>query len=248
MTPGADICSMAQDLARTEGFVCFPCADSKRPTLKDWPHRASAEPAEIARLWRYHPGPLIAVVTGSASNVDVLDIDKKLSAREWWATHRAKLPETRVHRSRSGGLHLLFRHAPGLRNSAGKIAHGIDIRADGGYIVYWPAIGLPVLCDAPPAPWPRWLRDALKPAPPPRRRVVIPDNLQLRRILAAVADAPEGRRNGLTFWAACRLSEMTASGMLSENDALALVVDAATASGLPYREALATATSGIRRS
>jgi hypothetical protein len=56
----------------------------------------------------------------------------------WWFSHRDRLPLTRVHRTRSGGLHLIFRHVPDVRCSAGRIAPGIDVRGDGGYIIWWP--------------------------------------------------------------------------------------------------------------
>jgi hypothetical protein len=38
---------------------------------------------------------------------------------------------------------------------------------------------------------------------------------------------------------------MTATGLIAEGDAIALIVEAAMAAGLPYREALATARSGL---
>ena len=66
----------------------------------------------------------------------------------------AAVTPTRPHRTRSGGLHLIFGHYDGLKCSAGKIARGVDVRADGGYILWWPAAGLPMLSDAPIAPWP----------------------------------------------------------------------------------------------
>jgi hypothetical protein len=95
------------------------------------------------------------VSTGFVSGVDVLDIDAKhIEARQWWGTHRDRIPATRVHRTRSGGLHLLFRHAPYVGCSVGRIALGIDVRGDGGYAIWWPTAGFPVLQDAPLATWP----------------------------------------------------------------------------------------------
>ena len=49
--------------------------------------------------------------------------------------------------SNGGGLHYVFRHVPGIRNSASKIGNGLDIRGDGGYIVAPPSIHeRPSLC------------------------------------------------------------------------------------------------------
>ena len=237
--------AVALELAAT-GLLCFPVAPSKCPTTPHGFLDADTDPGVLRNLWTLYPGPLVGVRTGTGS-VDVLDLDRRAPAREWWAAHRAELPPTQTHRTRSGGLHLLFQHAAGLRNSASRIARGVDVRADGGYIIWWPAAGLTVLRDIPPAPWPNWLLDLLKPAPPPPRRAVIPDDLQMRRILACVATAQPGERNSLTFWAACRLGEMTATGLLSEGDALALIADAAMTAGLSHREALAAARSGLKR-
>jgi hypothetical protein len=33
----------------------------------------------------------------------------------------------------------------------------VDVRADGGYFIYWPREGLRVVSDAPVAEWPEWL-------------------------------------------------------------------------------------------
>jgi hypothetical protein len=87
--------------------------------------------------------------TGEASGISVLDVDADGLA--WFDAQQ--LPLTRMHQTRSGGLHLLYRHPEGLRNSASAIAPGIDVRAEGGFVVWWAREGLPV-CDAPLADWP----------------------------------------------------------------------------------------------
>ena len=58
---------------------------------------------------------------------------------------QAHLPATRMHRTRSGGIHCLFLHRDGLLNSVSKIAPGVDVRASGGYIIWWPAHGFAVV-------------------------------------------------------------------------------------------------------
>jgi hypothetical protein len=96
--------------------------------------------------------PLVGVLTGAPGGFDVLDIDPE--GLGWFDGQH--LPLTRTHQTRRGGLHLWFRHALGLRKSEGKIAPGVDVRADGAMAIWWPREGLPV-CDAPVAEWPEWL-------------------------------------------------------------------------------------------
>ena len=155
MTPIAVARDRALALA-TKDVPIFPCLETKAPACPGGFKSATTDPDQVDELWRLYPGTLIGTPTGV--QYDVLDIDAKHEeARYWWAENRPWLPETRTHRTRSGGLHLLFRADPDHRCSAGKIARGIDVRACGGYIIWWPSAGLPVLCDAPLAKWPGWL-------------------------------------------------------------------------------------------
>ena len=235
-------------LALASTYPCFPCGRDKAPTCPAGFKDARRDAASLQQLWTNHPGPLIGVPTGTASGFDALDVDPKHSqVREWWAANRMRLPPTRVHRTRSGGLHCLFRHAPDLRCSVGRLARGIDVRADGGYVVWWPAAGLPVLQDAPPAPWPDNLlwRLRSKPSPPEPPRPVVPDDRRIRKVLERLERAAEGERNSLTHWAACRFSEMLGL-QLSYEEAHALIVASAMRTGLSYCEASRTAHSGLR--
>ena len=146
------------------------------------------------------PRPIGRDVCGERSGIDVLDLDRKYEeASAWYCAHRDRLPPTRTFRTRSGGAHLYFRHALGVRNSASKIAPGIDVRGEGGFIVAWFVAGLPCLDPSPPAPWPPWLLKLILPAPAPAQR---PQHKPPRTtdaaiagILQSVASAPEGQRN-----------------------------------------------------
>jgi hypothetical protein len=232
----------------SEGRPCFPCVCSKRPTAPRGFLDATTDPIALRELWSKCPGQLVGVRTGNASGIDVLDLDRKhRQAAEWWMAHRDDLPVTRVHRTRSGGLHLLFQHAPDMRCSASKIAPGIDVRGDGGYVIWWPITGLPVLRDSPLAPWPERLRiQLLAPKRPAASRATVPDGRALARLVRLVASATEGERNDLTYWAACRAGEMVASGLFDADAAIALVAEAATRAGLPRVEAERTARRGVR--
>jgi hypothetical protein len=231
------------------GLHCFPCAGSKRPTCPNGFKNATVDHDALRTLWVVHPGPLVGVRTGEGSNLTVLDVDPKHSeALSWWAENRNELPPTRVHRTRAGGLHLLFQHVPGIKCSAGKLARGIDIRNDGGYVVWWPASGYPVLHDGPTAGMPLWLARRLLP-PPHRPKVPMSihnDRRALRGLIRVVATAREGERNQITYWAACRVGEMVVAGKLSESNAVVLLVEAASRTGLCRDEASRTVISGLR--
>ena len=113
-------------------------------------------------------------------------------------------------------------------------------------MIWWPANGLPILSDAPPASWPEWFLSELRPKVRPATSVArIPDNHFLGKLVHLVAGASEGERNSLTYWAACRAGEMVASGLLNADAAAAVIAEAATRAGLPRAEAERTARSGI---
>jgi len=101
-------------------YPAFPCRPDKAPACPRGFKDAALPEAGLATLWARHPGELVGVPTGEASGIDGLDIDK--GGDQWWITNKARLPPTRIHRTRSGGLHVLFKHSGGLRSSAGKIA------------------------------------------------------------------------------------------------------------------------------
>lgn len=81
------------------GLPVFPCLANKAPACAGGFKSATADPAAIRGVWRKSPGPLIGVPTGAVSGFDVLDIDPKSGGGEWFSHNRARLPETRVHRT-----------------------------------------------------------------------------------------------------------------------------------------------------
>ena len=246
-TMSAGDCLWARPAIAGRRLPCFPCRSDKSPATPRGFKDASSDEDVLQDLWRRCPGTLVGVSTGEGSGFDVLDIDPRHGGDGWFAEHRHELLPTRQHRTRSGGLHLLFQHQPGLRCSTSRIACGVDVRAAGGYIIWWPAAGLPVLSDAPVAPWPAWLSVLL--SPPPRReiaRTMISDIHGLQRLAQLVAAARPGERNNLAYWAACRAGEMVASGLLRADAAVSIIAEAASRAGLPRAEAERTARSGVR--
>jgi hypothetical protein len=235
-------------LLASKGYNCFPCAATKRPTTPHGFKDATADPKALSALWQKHPGELIGVSTGLTSGIDVLDIDAKHpEAVAWWRDSRGHFPQTQVHRTRSGGLHLLFQHNDAVRCTAGKVALGIDTRGLGGYVIWWPATGLPILSDEPPALWPNWFISVLRPKVRPATSIArLPSHHLISKLVHLVAAANEGERNCLTYWAACRAGEMVASGLLTADVAVAIIAETATRVGLPRAEAERTARNGIR--
>jgi hypothetical protein len=229
------------------GYPVFPCLESKAPACPGGFKSAKSDPAGIAELWRRYPGPLVGIPTGEASGLAVLDLDAKHpEARKWWQGNQARLPLTRTLRTRSGGLHLYFRHSPGLLCSVSKIAVGVDVRANGGYVIGWHLAGLPVLCDGPLADWPEWF------VPPERQRlqrVPEPSNVPVDKragaLLRVILAAKEGERNSCLFWAACRMAELVQAKQVSASNGRALLIRAGMDSGLTAIEAERTVKSAF---
>jgi hypothetical protein len=138
-----------------QAIPVFPVAPDKSPLIKDWRNRASVDPHQIEK-WFRSIDCLIGIPTGPQSNYDVLDIDPRHEGHVWFEANQHRLPVTRWRATRDGGRHLLFRFFKWMRNSEGKIAPGVDVRATGGYVVYWPAHGLDHSLD-PITEWPDWL-------------------------------------------------------------------------------------------
>ena len=241
MTPTRHALELAE-----AGFSILPCQHNKTPACQHGYKDATRDPRMIRAFFEGNPCALVGVATGAVSDLAVLDIDAKHPvAHRWWAEHRALLLPTWVVRTRSGGLHLWYHHAPGLRCSAGLIAPGIDVRADGGYVISWHAAGLPVLCDAERAPWPLWLPAQPKAASRDPEPLRVPDDRQTAALIRFVALSPESQRNCRLYWAACRMAGMVASGFLAAAQAEALLVHSAMHAGLGEIEAQKTSRSGL---
>ena len=127
----------------TRGFAVFPCVPrGKVPATRHGCRDATKDLAQITAWWRENPNYNVAVATGPVSKVFVLDVDgldAEASLRKLEEQHGA-LPET-MESITPRGRHIFFRCENGaVRNSAGAIAPGLDIRGDGGYVVLPPSI------------------------------------------------------------------------------------------------------------
>lgn len=139
--------------AMQHGMCCFPLVpDDKRPAVRDWEHRASADPRSIDDWPRRTTGYGVAC---GPSGLYVVDCDKPKPDTPPAPAEAADavdgfealllladslgqpmLRETFTVRTGRGGLHLYYR-APGadLGNTAGRLAWLVDTRGRGGYVV-----------------------------------------------------------------------------------------------------------------
>lgn len=72
---------------------------------------------------------------GGVSGLVVIDIDVKNSATWRESRDQLNLPHTLTAQTPSGGWHAFFKHPGGTIRSKVAVLPGIDVRADGGYVV-----------------------------------------------------------------------------------------------------------------
>lgn len=124
------------------GWSVIPIAanGSKKPLLATWERyqKKRATPGEIKAWWTTWPSANIAIVTGAVSGIFALDVDPRHGGEAGPILDAA--PTEAVSVTGSGGNHLLYRlPGDGLPNRVGVVA-GIDVRAEGGYIIAPPSV------------------------------------------------------------------------------------------------------------
>jgi hypothetical protein len=214
--------------------ACLRCDICKTPACPHGFKDASSDPKQVRQLWIQYPGQAIGVPTGETSGFDVLDVDsvKHPEAANWWLSHRQYIPHTRVHQTGSGGLHVLFTHSDLARTGNGRLGIGVDVKANGGYIVWWPT-HRKVLMDAPIAMWPKWLLDRQQPKREFKETYTGPAPKSVDGIVDFVRSIPEGQRNKSAYWGLCRAVEAENQGVGGAVDAVA---NAALQTGLSHIE------------
>ncbi len=121
------------------GFSIIPLKEKgKTPLIKSWRpfQKKPASEEQIHKWWNAHPRANIGIICGKVSGLVVLDADSK-KARSFIKKNGFK--RTPVSAT-AKGRHIYFKH-PGerVRNKVGSEL-GLDIRADGGYVVAPPSI------------------------------------------------------------------------------------------------------------
>ena len=93
---------------------------------------------------RYRKNPHLGVaIATEESNLFVLDLDVKsngMDSIEALEDEFGKLPDTLISHTGGGRHHFFVRPEGGIKSSAGKIAQGIDVCCNSGYVVAPPSL------------------------------------------------------------------------------------------------------------
>ncbi len=111
---------------------------AKHPHTRHGLRDATIESRQIKRWWNKWPDANVGIRTGTDSDLLVIDVDVAHGGPDSLRSvlrRLGTLPEHPVAKTGGGGCHLLFQHPGGRVSSRQAVAEGIDIRADGGYII-----------------------------------------------------------------------------------------------------------------
>ncbi|MEI7836775.1 MAG: phage/plasmid primase, P4 family [Planctomycetota bacterium] len=242
--------------------LSFTPTAGKKPTRPNWQGEPRASKPQ-AVTWAAAGN--VGARTGQASGgVVVIDADPgaDLSGLDLPATVTALT-------GRPGGRHLYYRCNKPLGNSAGKLGPKIDVRGDGGQVVFpgsthpdtgvvyaWaPGLALGEI-DMAELPEEIYERLTEKATPTPKATPTSPTPTSPatgdRYVAAAVtgeidalAATPEGGRNHQLNLSAFKLGTLVGSGKLTRHDAETRLLNAAQAVGLEVEESIKTIASGL---
>lgn len=239
----------------------------KHPLARRGVRHATDAPDVIRGWWRRWRGANVGVATGRVSGIVVIDVDVPEGGASLQRLQDAgfEVPKTLSATTGSGGRHLYLtaRDEP-LRNAVSSLPgvkgglRGIDLRADGGYVLAPPSLhvaGRRYVWDdatAVPAVVPEWLRQ------PPRPAVVsavVPATFSgdgsayglavLSRELDRLRAARKGARNHTLNRAAFAVARVVAGGELLESAARSALLSAAAIAGLTEHESQLTIDSAF---
>jgi hypothetical protein len=262
------------------GWAIFPCHEpiqhecscghgdcaspAKHPRTRRGLHDATTDPDRVVAWWHRWPSANIGVRTGSNSGLVIIDIDHRpggdvaLVALE--RAHGA-LPRTATVET-GAGRHYWFAHPGGtIRNSVSRLGPGIDVRADGGYVIAPPSSHITGrryrwTAAQSVAPLPDWIFHTVQ---EPHRRIVQPAETSqsaqtqtgpwaraaLTAELMHVRYSVPGARNDALNRAAFALGQLVGGGRLRAEDVSTALQYAGMSCGLSPREVRATVASGL---
>lgn len=136
-----DALAAALDYA-SRGWHVFPCRPGeKAPATAHGFKDATTDTDTIRAWWTKNPAYNVAIATGKVSGIVVVDIDPRNGGDLEWAmlTAQNDTPRTWTVRTPSGGRHFYFKCPDAGAPSRTGIRPGIDVKADGGYVLAPPS-------------------------------------------------------------------------------------------------------------
>lgn len=264
---------MAKPYVLEYGWAIFPVSRNKVPLVSGGCHSATTMMDQIDEWAERFPLANVGVACGEPNGIAVLDVDFPAgieSLKAMFEQGFEPFRETIEVATPSGGRHYYFVQPNiTLKNRAGHIAPGLDIRSTGGSIIAPPSlhrsgrryewVNSPARwCSdgfVTPAPMPYWLRmkaSAEKPVNPVKARALKgrPKTSNPNKVLDMEEDElrrtrPGGRNSALNR-AAFVFGQFAAERAVSEGDAFARLLMAALSIGLDEREASRTIEAGFR--
>lgn len=217
-----------------EGFHVFPIVEGKKtPAIDGFPRKASKDPERVRRWWTCSVmGTLhdynIGISTsrfGDRQALVVVDVDNKDDVHGDDTVLELELegfalPSTREHHTPTGGRHLIYSAPEAVKQGAGVLGKGVDIRSRGGYIVAPGSVvdagAYSVANDLPIAPAPQWLLDRCGTARPKSQQaaplVEVDHDRAVRRAREYLQnEAPQaeaGTRNETAYRVAQRVKDL----------------------------------------
>lgn len=243
------------------GWRVFPVLAKDQPLVK-WGTEATTDENAIREMWRGKRNTNIGIACGNGLVVVDLDVHDPVNANglDNWpkllADTGIQLEESPLRvRTPSGGMHLYFSTGDAdWRNEASKLAPGIDVRGDGGYVVapggpgeykwiagFDPNAELPVL----PVELIPQRNEPVEQTEVREPRTMREANTLMVEMLVDLRTAVESTRNDTLNKAAYVGGSLVAEGLLAEDYVRSLLLDGADTVGLGLAESKATVASGF---
>ena len=232
-------------------FKIFPVTltedGRKIPLIKDWANAATTNQEQIA-LWTNMFRDCLkfwGIPTGPINNILALDVDVKSDANGFETLATLPYTPTMSQRTLNGGCHLIYQYpidGKSYRNRT-KFLPGLDIRGDGGFIVYYGTDHTPI------AHPPEWLLGyALAQPQPTGESFQVDPSIAEPKIIQAldnIRNAPPGESNNVLNSEAFNLGQLIATGTITRDYAFNALMRAAIDRGKSVQEATATINSGL---
>lgn len=255
-----ETCTVASDYDSCDHLICHAT------------YAGTTDPARLEAMWGHFPQSLIGVRTGAPSGIIVLDFDLHSTEKDGEAGFNrleelGVLQRTVAAETGGGGLHMYFEYPDRqvFNDNRAKIAWGVDVKGDGGFVVAPPSAKrgkLPYLWVPGMEPWNRKLArlrdevlfeitksDHKKTTFLPGAVTQSDDRVMTKweDALDQLASAGEGGRNEKLYRAACRGGEVIASGQLTNQQVIDLLETTGQQAGLTPSEIRQTIRSGLSR-